>query len=654
MKMTNKTLASILAAALGTGAACAHSVAFSENFNGDYSANFPTIIDLDHQPPLDNFRPLFTDENGTARAWWRLKDSNASPDGFLGSHSAYRNPATSNDWVVSRAIEIPTEGYILTFGAQSFQMRVEGDRISDLDVFITETPVTESNIPTAPELHIDRVPEGNYPMDVENDFTEYTINLDKYVGKTIYLSFANLNNDKDILCIDNVLIQRLDPAELTASSPRYVEKGDFTVTADFGSVEGAISNWKLTFDPGTGAEPQTLSGDAIANGEKLQRTFSANIDADKTADWKVTLTADGMLPIVAGGTVSGLSFIPMHRVLIEEATGAWCGNCPLGIYTIDQMVNHPEMKDYVIPVSVHIAGSPIDYMVNEDYSYMLGITSAPALRVDRNTVVSYFSNAYDATEEIDFNETRSTAAQVRLRHLETSLLGIDLDASFLNDSTAIAAKVTVRPAMTLPGKPYRIGFILVENNVSFDFPMFWSQHNYYAGMTDFQSDLGGFTKLPEEVAGWKYQDVARGVYDFHGLDEFVMPETLEMDKEYTFETTIQIPDTYKELTGSSVLPVAPAINPANLSIVAFILNSDDTFSAVNSAHFPMTEQAENRPTLRELTDEWLENSGVEDITATPQDGPAEYFNLQGLRVENPAAGIYIVRRGNKVTKEYIR
>lgn len=43
-------------------------------------------------------------------------------------------------------------------------------------------------------------------MDVENDFTEYTINLDKYVGKTIYLSFANLNNDKDILCIDNVLI----------------------------------------------------------------------------------------------------------------------------------------------------------------------------------------------------------------------------------------------------------------------------------------------------------------------------------------------------------------------------------------------------------------------------------------------------------------
>lgn len=31
-----------------------------------------------------------------------------------------------------------------------------------------------------------------------------------------------------------------------------------------------------------------------------------------------------------------------------------------------------------------------------------------------------------------------------------------------------------------------------------------------------------------------------------------------------------------------------------------------------------------------------------------------YFNMQGVRVDNPSQGIYIVRRGNKVTKEYIR
>jgi len=46
------------------------------------------------------------------------------------------------------------------------------------------------------------------------------------------------------------------------------------------------------------------------------------------------------------------------------------------------------------------------------------------------------------------------------------------------------------------------------------------------------------------------------------------------------------------------------------------------------------------------------NAGVEtviDMTAAP-----EYFDLQGRRVLFPSQGIYIVRRGSKVTKEYVR
>ncbi len=34
--------------------------------------------------------------------------------------------------------------------------------------------------------------------------------------------------------------------------------------------------------------------------------------------------------------------------------------------------------------------------------------------------------------------------------------------------------------------------------------------------------------------------------------------------------------------------------------------------------------------------------------------PTEYYNLQGVRVQNPGPGIYIVRRGTKITKEVIR
>lgn len=48
------------------------------------------------------------------------------------------------------------------------------------------------------------------------------------------------------------------------------------------------------------------------------------------------------------------------------------------------------------------------------------------------------------------------------------------------------------------------------------------------------------------------------------------------------------------------------------------------------------------------------NSGVEPIEEEIADAPAEYYNLQGVRVANPGNGIYIVRRGAKVTKEVIR
>lgn len=48
------------------------------------------------------------------------------------------------------------------------------------------------------------------------------------------------------------------------------------------------------------------------------------------------------------------------------------------------------------------------------------------------------------------------------------------------------------------------------------------------------------------------------------------------------------------------------------------------------------------------------STGVESISAENTNAPAEYFNLQGVKVNNPENGLYIVRQGNKVSKQYIR
>lgn len=47
-------------------------------------------------------------------------------------------------------------------------------------------------------------------------------------------------------------------------------------------------------------------------------------------------------------------------------------------------------------------------------------------------------------------------------------------------------------------------------------------------------------------------------------------------------------------------------------------------------------------------------SAVSDITADDSNAPVEYYNLQGVRVDNPANGLYIRRQGNTVTKVLVR
>ena len=635
-----------MAAAVAT--ANAHSVAFQENFDGDYADNFPYILELDHQNPTAQVRSLFLDNSGVARPWWHLKDASASSDRFLASHSCYSPAGTSNDWLGSRAIEIPTKGYTLTFGAQSASL-YGNTKLSDLWLFITETPLDENNLPTEPTVLYEQVPIGTSEDIVEGDFTEYSVNLDEYAGKTIYINFANLNTDRDLLALDNILVQRLDIAELSISAPRYVESGEYTVDVTVtATTEAGLSNWKTDFAQG-GTNTSTVTDlPALAFGESATFTVKGKVEKDCELQYSVSVIIDGNEPIVEEGTVTGLSFIPWHNVLAEESTGLWCGNCPGAAYVIESMTSDEEMREYVIPVSIHISGAGNDMMVNETYASLFGVTSAPAFRFNRSQKVDYVSTVHDMT--FDPGNPLSLAAKVKSLHEEITLLEVGLEATFtdpeLRDKIDCTVKVT--PAVTLDCSQYGIGFILKENNVGLDNNPFWIQSNYYSGLP-YESELGGWTLLPESVTNLRYHDVAREVYGYRGLDGS-MPEKLACDETHEFSYQIEIPDTYQEGAFNGIpLLMSPAINPDYVSVVAYVYNKED-YSVVNSAVVAMTEITEEKFTVRDL----LEKNGVESVVDRSSDAAPVYYNLQGARVENPGAGIYIVRRGSKTTKEVVR
>lgn len=47
-------------------------------------------------------------------------------------------------------------------------------------------------------------------------------------------------------------------------------------------------------------------------------------------------------------------------------------------------------------------------------------------------------------------------------------------------------------------------------------------------------------------------------------------------------------------------------------------------------------------------------SALDNVLVADENAPVEYFNLQGVRVENPANGLFIKRQGNTVTKVVVK
>lgn len=635
----------IALAALASTGALANTVPFSENFNGDWRTNFPIRVDADRNAPTSQMLALFLDgDTGSASPWWHLKDSNTSDDRFLGSHARYSTPGTSNDWIGSRAIEIPTEGFNLTFGAQSARYGNEPS-VSTLWLYITESPLDADNLPTEPTAVYEDVPE-NDPAIVEKDFTVYTVNLDKWAGKTIYINFANKNTEKDFLCIDDVKVERLDKAELEASTESMIVKGEFVVSSKMTAVEN-LGKWTLTFSDGVNADQQ-VGGESLEAGTVLDHVWKGNAEGNSVIDYTVTLDVEDMQPVVSKGSIQVLDFKPYRRVLVEEATGLWCGNCPMGIYNMDEIMKDDEMKEYAIPVSVHIPGSGVDHLVDLNYAGLFGVNAAPAYRLDRDLVVRYFSIKEDT--KFDKTNPNSMANAVVRRHNELTTLDLDLEAEYHvvdGDTIQILATARLKAAKDFNNHNMRLGFIVKENNVHADSPLML-QHNYFSNSKQIDGLMGGWVNLPEVVGNVRFNDVARGVYSFRGIEGSI-PELLECGKEYELAFRVAIPEVfYQESYGGQMQIGSPELKTDFVTLVAFVVDLD-TSRIVNAASFPMTEHASFRYDSAA--------AGVDEIGEAESfdpEAPVVWYDLQGRRVADPENGMFIRVQGGKTEKVMLK
>lgn len=114
---------------------------------------------------------------------------------------------------------------------------------------------------------------------------------------------------------------------------------------------------------------------------------------------------------------------------------------------------------------------------------------------------------------------------------------------------------------------------------------------------------------------------------------------------------------FEGMTGYWDLPKAGlgTLSDGGTRIHGIMTTEKMTDAAGKTARYLLTYKCNNGIGVYRIQEEgFVGEAGVEGIIAD-QDAntPAVYYNLQGVQVQNPENGVYVVKRGNTVTKEVI-
>ncbi len=158
-----------------------------------------------------------------------------------------------------------------------------------------------------------------------------------------------------------------------------------------------------------------------------------------------------------------------------------------------------------------------------------------------------------------------------------------------------------------------------------------------------------FATLPAVNPDWYiYSYLGQKIIDIEVIDNKVdLSAQTEVDgtaTEYRWFIDSPYLDDNNELAGEELAEGSEYT--IDNGVTTFLANQDHIMCVMTNAKFP------NLFLLTSFVD--VTTVGIENVSAEDADAPVEYFNLQGIRVAEPKAGIYIRRQGRSASKVYIR
>lgn len=260
-----------------------------------------------------------------------------------------------------------------------------------------------------------------------------------------------------------------------------------------------------------------------------------------------TLAAGFMATTAAVGQPRENS-VPVHRPIIEEYTGAWCGWCVRGLVGMELLSQ--EFGEDFIGVAYHNGDA-----MQITTSYPNSISGYPSAYIDRTSQVDpYYGFDDTAAGIID--------AMNQFAALE-AIAGVDVTAQWTSaDRTDIAVDVTSYFTTAKQRATYAVEVMLIADDL-YGSGSSWNQSNYYSGYTAYSNDpyLRDWVRKGSSVSGIHFNDVLIGT---SGVINNSLPSDIEAYTDYNYSYTF----TLNNLNNPSLVQ-----NKDNLHIIAIVVDA---------------------------------------------------------------------------------
>ena len=304
------------------------------------------------------------------------------------------------------------------------------------------------------------------------------------------------------------------------------------------------------------------------------------------------------------GNVNIMDFVPVHRVLVEEYTGTWCGWCTRGLVAMKLLAD--TFGDDFIGVAYHNS-DPMEIM----YDFPSPVQGFPSAFVERyhdvDPYYGYESSGFGMKDLIEYLMTQFAP------------LDINVEAKWDDEArTKIKANVESKFVMDAAGSDYAIEVMLIEDDMYGPAGSNWDQHNYYADMADIyanEPNLGPLCYMSDVIEGYHFNDVLVAT---SGVVDGSLPASIHANATNKYRYTFYVDEIYN----TSYQPLIQ--NKDKLHVVAIVVEKA-TGKVLNAAKASIN----TFDSVIELND----NNKVVDSTL--------YYDLTGRMVSNPTSGIYV-------------